>query len=441
MRYVAKTLVVCLIAFTALSMAFQPTLTDYVLVYVSTFPLRLFDLLLVASMAAFFFTIGLRPPTDPSSSNRTALRLVGAFLLYQLLIVMPVAAILHDVSPGNAYTVLAVRFALILIPFFYYVALRYVTPRRLITLVNAAAVLLLLYAIYRYVFIGPIGEYDYGEFRLRILWGGSTLLFGWVVVTGLFYERRGWLGYLMGVGGIVGIALVNHRSGYVALIFALAFQLLLVLRLSKRVLAVVLAVLIIGAMMAWASPTFRDSATYSLTTMFNAHADVTAQDRVQRTQLAWEYLKTQPLGDYVWTQRFYLVDLGSEGFEPHNFVIQALDKQGWVSACLLFATIGYILWIGWTRRRASRLAAAMTTYLVFYLVFCLFNTTFESPENVTLFTLAAALILCANRQLTTAAKETPAGVEAGPQPPDADGPAVGTDQGDSGASAPCAPAT
>jgi hypothetical protein len=39
----------------------------------------------------------------------------------------------------------------------------------------------------------------------------------------------------------------------------------------------------------------------------------------------------------------------------------------------------------------------MTAYLVFYLVFCLFNTNFDAVESVTLFALAVALVLFANQ--------------------------------------------
>jgi O-antigen ligase len=131
--------------------------------------------------------------------------------------------------------------------------------------------------------------------------------------------------------------------------------------------------------------------------MFNARSDATAWDRVERSRLAWEYIQVHPFGDHVWNRTFYLIDLGDQGFEPHNFIVQALDKQGWISALLLFSLLGVILWIGWRTRRYSKLALVMTCYLVFYLVFCLFNTNFDAVENVTLFALAGALILHAHR--------------------------------------------
>ena len=410
MRLVSRTLVVCLVACTALSMALEPSFVEIVVGYVGPFSVHIFDLLLLAATCAFLYAVSLHPVTDPSAGNRTALRLIGAYVLYQVVVVMPVAAVVHGVHLGDAYSVLYVRVALVLVPFFYYVGLRHMSPRQVIGLVNLAAAALLLYAVYRYVFIGPVGDYDYGVFRLRILWGGSVLLFGWMVVTGLFLERRSLLGYVMGVGGILGIALVNQRSGYVALICALVAQFFMSLRISWRVVSVMVAVVILGIAMSMASPTFRNNATYSLRTMFNAQADTSAEDRVQRSELAWNYLMTQPLGDYVWTGRYYLVDfgVGTTAFEPHNFVIQALDEQGWISAGLLFAAIGSVLWLGWSLRRKDRIASVMTTYLVFYLAFCLFNTSFGSIENITLFALPAALILYTNSAKSAAPDEVEA---------------------------------
>ena len=42
-----------------------------------------------------------------------------------------------------------------------------------------------------------------------------------------------------------------------------------------------------------------------------------------------------PLGDYQWSQRYYLVDMGPVAFEPHNFVIQLLGQQGMGGLCTL----------------------------------------------------------------------------------------------------------
>ena len=397
MTYIVRALAVCLIAFTALAMAFNPWFKEIVLVGIGPLPLYPFDLLLLTSAVLLLYAISLRPPIDPCPDNRVALRLVAAYVLYQACVVAPYAFFAHHISLGTIFVSIDGRLAFLLIPFFYFVGLRYVTAERLVTLVNVAAVLLLVYALYRYAVFGPQGFWDGNEYRLRLLWGGSTFLFGWLAITALFLHRPSFLAYVLAISGILGIALENHRSGYVALILAIAYQTLSTIRVSRRLVWLVCIVVVAWASLSTVSPTLRASASYSLRTMFNPHADVTASDRVQRSELAWDYFLVHPLGDYIWTHTYYLVDLGTDGFEPHNFVMQALDKQGIISAGLIFAIVITALWIGWHTRRRSRLGVAMTTYLVFYLVFCLFNANFDFVENVTLFALAVALILHANK--------------------------------------------
>jgi hypothetical protein len=406
MKYLARTLVPCLVLFTVLAMAGDPgdvnglgrLASDLTSMVIPLGPLEInvFDILFALSTAAFFYAISLKTPTDASSLNRVVLRLTGAYLLYQLVVVIPVAMFWHDIGPTEAYRFVTARLALVLIPFFYYVGLRYVRPERLVLLVNVAATALLLYGLYRYVFIGPQGGWENGEFRLRVLWGGSALLFGWLVVSGLILQPRPLYAYWMGLAGLLGIVLVNHRSGYVALVFATVSYVILSRRFTRRLVAIAVVALVGAALLAAVSPTIKQSAAYSLTTMFNPHADVTAQDRVERSALAWDYLRQHPLGDYVWNQQYYLVDL-TDPFGPHNWVIYALNTQGWLSALLLFALVGSIMAAGWSVR-GQKLGLAMTVYLVFYLSFCLFNGNFESLENISLFAIAAALVLHTNRE-------------------------------------------
>ena len=396
MTHGTRALVLGLVLFTAFSMASASWLTRFV-IPLGPLAISVFDILFALSVAAFFYTVSLGTATDAAPVNRAVLRLTGAYLLYQLVIVIPVAVGWYGIGPTEAYRSLLPRLALALIPFFYYVGLRYVKPEHLVFLVNLAALGLLLYALYRYAFIGPQGSLEAGEFRLRTLWGGASLLFGWLAVGGLILQTRPLYAYCMGLAGLLGIVVVNHRSGYVALGFAVVSYIILSRGVSKRLIAIAVAAIIGGVLLAAASPVVRDSAAYSLTTMFNARADKNTMDRVERSTLAWDFVKEYPLGDYTWNQEYYLADLGDDAFGPHNWVINALDTQGWVSAGLLFALVACVMVAGWVARR-DRIGLSMTVYLVFYLAFCLFNRNFESLENISMFAIAVALVLDANRR-------------------------------------------
>ena len=72
--------------------------------------------------------------------------------------------------------------------------------------------------------------------------------------------------------------------------------------------------------------------------------------------------------------------------------MRGLDKQGCVSASLLFLLTAAVLWIGWMKRRRSRLGSVLTAYLVFYLVFCLLRTNSDAVDNVNSFALTVAPI-------------------------------------------------
>jgi len=423
--FVARAVTLGLVLYTVLAMAWNPGLGAIIVLQFGPLPLYVFDVLLLAATAAFFYVIALRTPTDPCPANRVVLRSLGAYMLYQVIVVAPLAVFWFDIGVGETYALLVYRFGLALVPFFYYVGLRYIRPEKVVALVNAAALCLLVWAAYRYAFVGPEGFWEGGVFRLRVLWGGSTLLFGWLAVAGLSLERTPVRAYAFGIAGILGVVLINHRSGYVALLVAFLAYIFVSRQITRRLVVVVALSVIGGIALTAISPALRENVTYSLSTMLNARSDATAWDRVERTSLAWDYVQEHPLGDYIWNRQYYRVNLGSLNFEPHNFVIQVLDKQGWISSGFLFVFLGAALWAGWTIRTKSRLARAMTVYVVFYLTFCLFNTNLLHPENVMLLTLATALILWAHRGEENVGQPTPVARDPGPRTAEEYGPRQG----------------
>lgn len=237
-------------------------------------------------------------------------------------------------------------------------------------------------------------------FRLRELWGGAVLLFGFLILTSLFLRRPGAFAYVLALVGLLGMALTNHRSAYVALFLTVPPLLLNSRRLGRRAVIIVLvgasaALLLLLA----ASPRARDSVVYSLSTMVNPTADKTAQDRVDRSRLGWDYFVANPLGDYVWSGRYYLVDPVGQNFEPHNFVIQLLGQQGILGSILFIGMIAATARIGWRNRRDDPMSAVMLAYLAFYLLFCLFNTILLYANNVVLLCIPIAVILTRNAAL------------------------------------------
>lgn len=390
-----------LVAYTVLALALETSLDQKLQLSAGPVHVYLWDLLLMMAvlllLREFLAPDGLRMPPR----NRTVVFLVFGYCAYQMAVVFPASVLFHYLAPVAVVRELDWRIGLLLIPFTYLVALKYVSPQRLMLWLNIAAVLLAFYAVYRYGTGANVTHAnDVGVFRLRELWGGASLLFGLLILSCLFLLRASLLSYAGAIVGLIGLALTNHRSGYLALL-AVGIPLFFHFRrASGRAVVVGLVVISAGAILVASSPTIRASTYYSLDTMLNPSADINTRDRVQRSKLGWDYFVAHPLGDYTWSHQLYLVDLGpNESFEPHNFVIQLLGQQGIVGFAFFAAIIVATARIGWRNRMADRMSAVMLAYFAFYLIFCLFNTEFINQWNILLLAVPVGVLLSRNAAL------------------------------------------
>jgi O-Antigen ligase len=409
MRYLAIAIAACLAVFTALSMALAPSFVNSALASAGFLSIYPFDVVLGAAILVLFTGNAIFFTRDPVPVNRLVVSLCIICVGYQLLVVLPAAVLLHDLRPIDVLRAQEVRFGLILVLVVYGVVLRYCRPALLVAFFDIAAAALALWVIYRFLTTGEQGYWDGGVFRLRAVWGGAALLFGWLFLASLFYwPVRPWR-LVLAILALGGIILANHRSGFLALLAAFVMQMLATSRVTRRAVLTTAVIAVVGVGVYYAAPSVRDSAAYSLRTMFSAGADPNAADRVVRSRLGFDYFVQHPLGDYVWNRRYYLVNLRNGGWEPHNFIVQLLVTQGIVASLLFLVIIGLAGSIAWRNRR-DQLSAVMLAYLTFYLVFCLFNTNIYSLENVALLFVAVALILHQNRTLQ--ADTAPARLEA-----------------------------
>jgi O-antigen ligase len=387
-----------LVVYTGFALAMEETLDHLFQLSVGPASVYLSDLLLLAAIALLIreslTPTGLRMP----ARNRTVVFLVLGYCAYQLAVVLPVSVLFYDLEPVGVIRQLGWRLSLILIPFVYLVGLKYVTARRLVLWLNIAAAVLAAYAIYRYATGASTSHAnDVGVVRLRTLWGGASLLFGFLILTSLFLLKGSVWSYAGALMGVIGLVLTNHRSGFLALLAVIIPLLLHFRRASGRITVVVLVGLTVVVMLFAVSSTVRTSTLYSLDTMLNPSADINTRDRLERSQLGWEYFLAHPLGDYTWSQQYYLVDLGPDNsFEPHNFVIQLLGQQGIVGFVFFIAIIATTARIAWRNRAADRLSAVLLAYFAFYWIFCLFNTEYINQWNILLMAAPAGMILARN---------------------------------------------
>jgi len=390
---------IALVAYTALSMALL-SVFDYDLSFtVGPINIYLFDLVLAAAVA-LLAAEALAPKSQHiPRANRTVVFLVLAYAAYQVAVILPVSVLFHDLEPIAVSRDLASRMSILLIPFIYLVALKYISPCRATLVVATAGAALALYSIYRYATVGPM--FDAGT-RLRELGGSASLLFGFLILTALFLARPSVPSYLAAILGVAGIALTNHRSAYLSLLVVGVPLFFAFRRVSSRTIVVLLVAASAAILLLVTAPTIRESVYYSLRTMVNPTADKNAWDRVDRSRLAWDYFTANPWGDYAWQHRYYLVDL-PDPFEPHNFVMQFLGQQGIVGFALFAAIILTTGRLAWRNRSRDRTSVVMLGCLAFYLICCLFNTNIISPRNVLLLALPAGVLL--HRNATLAQRE------------------------------------
>lgn len=397
----ARATLLALVLYTVLALAYEDSWDHVAQFSAGPAHIYLFDLLELATLLWVLREAVVRDSVRMPSRNRTVVFLVLGYCAYQMAVVFPVSVIFHDLEPIHVFRSLGWRLALIMIPFVYLVALRHGPFERLMLWLNVAAIALALYALYRYAtHAASIHANDVGIDRLRELWGGSSLLFAFLILTCLFLMRAGVLSYLCTVIGLIGLTLTNHRSGFLALLVVVIPTFFHFRHASARVVVIILVVASATTMLVVASPTVRTSTFYSLKTMLNPNADENTKDRYKRSLLGWDYFLAHPLGDYTWSHQLFLVKLpANESFEPHNFMIQLLDEQGIVGFALFMGMVVATALIGWRNRNVDRVSAVMLAYFAYYLIFCSFNTEFINQWNVLLLAVPVGVILSRNAAL------------------------------------------
>lgn len=397
---------VALIAYSGLQMTLGGALDETLHAVIGPIDVYLFDLLLFAAVALLLHEVVTEQGQGIRPSNRVVVFLVLGYCAYQLAIVLPIAVVFHDLTPISVFREIEERLGLALLPFMYLVVLKYVSPQRVVLIVNLAAAAVALYAVYAYATVGP--DLSVGKFRQ--VDGHASFLFAFLILTSLFLWRPSVLSYAAAMLGLVGIVFANHRSAYLAL-FAVSVPLFFHFRrASARTVVVLIVALSAAVLVVSTNPTIRDSVFYSLETMLNPTADRNTLDRIDRSKLGWDFFVAHPLGDHVWTQRYYLVDV-PWAFEPHNFVIQILNAQGIVGFVFIGAIIVAVVRIAWRNRSADRLTAVMLAAFVFYLVFSFFNTTILTSWNILMLAVPAGIIVKRNADLPAESEERAAGVD------------------------------
>jgi hypothetical protein len=381
------------VAFCAVSIAYLP------LAYAPVFrSITYYDAILLvtgvlgsAALLRFAGTVG-------HSATRTMCRIVLAYLLFEVLVVIPVAIWLGTASVNTILGTIAIRFTWLLFPVVLVICANDRARRAASLVVLAAAVGLVAWGIFSAA-TGGAGYYlEDGAMRFRVLYGGAISLFAWPFLLVLSRAVPGRLAaaFLFGAS-LVGLALTNMRSGFIA--FAVAGLLCIAMsghvrRLVPWILPAALIAAVVGLL---ASQKAGDAFAFTLLHLFDT-STVTGADRVVRSALAWDYFASRPFNDYVWSWRYYLVYL-KDPFIVHNFVFDIAVTEG-VAGLLFYGSVLTVPLRGaWKLARTDTIARALVGYVVFYCVFQLANANWYLPNSMPLLVAAVAALVVRVDQL------------------------------------------
>jgi len=339
------------------------------------------------------------------SGARTMCRILIAYLLFELLVVIPVAVWLGTETLNTILGTIAVRFTWLLFPVVLVICSDDRARHLAGALALAAALCLAVWGLYSAAAGGGGYYFEDGALRYRVLYGGALMLFAWPLVLALSRAvPRRYTGALVGVS-LIGLALTNMRSGFIA--FAIAGLLCIAMsghirRLVPWILPAALIAAVVGLL---ASQKASDAFTFTLLHLFDT-STVTGADRVVRSALAWDYFASRPFNDYVWSWRYYLVYL-RDPFIVHNFVFDIAITEG-VAGLIFYGSMLFVPFKSaseWVRR--DTVTRALVGWLVFYLVFMFANANWYLPNSMPLFVAAMAALVVRFDQLRAA--ELPSG--------------------------------
>ena len=344
-------------------------------------------LLLVCGLLGATTLISVASRPEPSK-GRTMCRILIAYLVFELLVVTPVALWLGTATLTAILDTMAVRFTWLLFPVMLALCADDRARRVAGGVAVAAAVCIAVWGLYLAA-TGAGGYYvEDGATRWRILYGGATLLFAWpFVVAASRAAPRRYTAALLGVS-LVGLALTNHRSGVIA--FAIAGVACIAMsgqirRLVTWIVPVTLIATVAGLL--WgqqASSVFG----YTLSHLFDVTSG-TGADRVMRWRLTWDFFASRPFNDYVWSWRYYLVYV-KDAYQPHNFALEIAVTEGVAGLIFYGSMLASALRGAWNWGRKDAEARALIGYLIAYLVFVFANANWYLPNSIFLFVGAVA---------------------------------------------------
>lgn len=359
---------------------------DLVLVSLGSNKLMALDLIMLTGM---FLGLGplLRYAGGEPSGTRTASRLLIAYFLYQVLVVVPIAIWLGGTTVTAVAREVEVRFAWIVLPIVLMLASDERTRGMTGAIVLAGAVAAGLIGAYIWATGGGGFYVEEGVSRFRVITGMATLLFAFpLVVSSSGAAPRG-TSILLFVVSLAGLTMTNHRSGIIGFGVAAVACVLMSGRVRRLAYWAVPASIAGGLVVLLFGDEIGRMFGYSFGRLIDFGTG-TGADRMGRWQAALAYVTSKPLNDYTWSWTYYGVRF-KDAFPPHNFVLETGAVEGIAGFLFYAGMLTVALRRVWHRVRTDAHARALVGYLIAFGVFSFGNANWYAPVSMLL--LAATI--------------------------------------------------
>lgn len=361
-----------------------------ILVSLGPVNITVFDLLLVGGVIlgtrVLLHSAG---QTEPSLVRGTS-RIVIAYFLYQVLVVVPFALWLGESLP-SVLRQIAVRFFWIFLPVLFTLFRDDRTRKSTYgALVTAAAALAVL-GVYRALTGG--GAFYVaaaGELRYRVLGPLAVMFFAWPLafaVSGLVRQRVA--AVALAVLALVGQVLTNFRSGLIAMAFVGIVGLLTAGKARSIIIWAIPAALLASVIVLVAGPEVYGAFGYVFRHLLDFSSG-TGADRVGRWGQALEFVQEHPFNDYIWSGIRY--QLNATFKDPHNFVLEILGNEGLVGLAFYATILVSVSRAAVKRVRYDAETRTAACFLGGYLIFSSLNANWYSQANMPLLVAAIAAL-------------------------------------------------
>ena len=350
---------------------------------------------LIAISVLYFAKYLFQRGAQENQENRVVLLVLASYALFQILVVLPLSHLYLGLSAKNLMRGLSSRLAILTIPYFYYCVVD--ADRKIALLTWFVSAMTVLLVITKMISLPEARDEalvtDTGQ--LRYFWGGADIAFGFLFAIAAFAQRLRPRNFILIAVAATGFILVNHRSGYLALVFMILLA-LVVLKGSKGFSRFGLLALSLGAMILFCyvfAPAFFQNFVGRMLTSLDADSP-NARIRILDYGAGLEYIRTHLLFGGLLGNPY--VDRGLFLAPIHNFLLDIAVREGLIGLLFQMAFWTLIVKIS-LRNRQDILTFQMMLAVAFYLFFSLFNTNYMNSWNILFLAFPTAVILRRNR--------------------------------------------